>query len=383
MTETIKIVIPMAGLGTRLRPHTWSKPKQLISVAGKAVLDHVLGTLSTLPHPEDVELVNIVGYLGEQIEAHIRAHYPQMKSHYVVQEDPRGQSHAIHLARQYLSGPMLVVFADTLIETDLAFLSNEPAEAVAWVKAVPDPRRFGVAVLGENNRVKRLIEKPAEMDNNLAVVGFYYFRRSEDLVSAIEEQMRRDLQLKGEYFLADAVNIMLERGLRMRIEQVETWLDAGTSEALLETNRYLLENGRSNSPDALQSRDVVVIPPVFIHPTAEVTQSVIGPHVSLGAGCRVERSILRESILEDEAQVTDVILESSLIGRRARHPAPRRGGQRRRPDRGDFVTVYCLSSSAYTDQPLALEWQGARRCRAPGAQPLAHPAGNGFSGAHR
>lgn len=317
MTETMKIVIPMAGLGTRLRPHTWSKPKQLISVAGKAVLDHVLNTLTTLPHPEDIELVNIVGYLGEQIEAHIREHYPQMKSHYIVQEDPRGQSHAIHLAREHLHGPMLVVFADTLIETDLSFLAQEPAEAIAWVKAVPDPRRFGVAELGKNDWVVRLIEKPQEMDNNLAVVGFYYFQRAEDLVSAIEEQMRRNLQLKGEFFLADAVNIMLERGLRMRIEKVETWLDAGTSEALLETNRYLLDNGRSNSAEAIQRKDVVIIPPVFIHPTAEVSNSVIGPHVSLGACCRVERSILRDSILEDEAQVTDVILENSLIGRRA------------------------------------------------------------------
>jgi glucose-1-phosphate thymidylyltransferase len=235
----------------------------------------------------------------------------------VVQDDPRGQSHAIYLAREYLSGPMMVVFADTLIETDLSFLSGEPAQAVVWVKAVPDPTRFGVAVLDENDWVNRLIEKPTEMDNNLAVVGFYYFQSSEDLIAAIEEQMRRKQMIKGEYFLADAVNIMLERGLRMRIERVETWLDAGTPEAILETNRYLLENGRDNSPEALQRQDVVILPPVFIHPTAEVSHSVVGPHVSLGSGCRVERSILRDSILEDEAHVKDVILENSLIGRRA------------------------------------------------------------------
>ncbi len=317
MDETLKIVIPMAGLGTRLRPHTWSKPKQLISVAGKAVLDHVLSTFSTIPDQHNIELVNIVGYLGEQIEAHIRENYPEMRSHYVVQEDPRGQSHAIYLARDYLHGPMLMVFADTLIETDLSFLADEPAEAVVWVKPVPDPRRFGVAVLGEDDMVERLIEKPQEMHNNLAVVGFYYFKRAEDLLSAIEDQMARDLQLKGEFFLADAVNIMLERGLRMRTEKVETWLDAGTPEALLETNRYLLDNGRSNTPQADERQGVVIIPPVFIHPSAEITHSIIGPHVSLGACCRVESSILRNSILEDEAQVKDVILESSLIGRQA------------------------------------------------------------------
>jgi len=305
----------MAGLGTRLRPHTWSKPKQLISVAGKAVLDHVLDTLSTLRDHTDIELVNIVGYLGNQIEDHIREHYPHLKSHFVTQDDPRGQSHAIYLAREYLSGPMMVVFADTLIETDLSFLAEENAEAVVWVKPVPDPRRFGVAKVDEDGWVTNLIEKPQSMENNLAVVGFYYFERAEDLLSAIDEQMERDIALKGEYYIADAINIMLERGLRLRTQKVDVWMDAGTSQALLETNRYLLDNGRSNEAQAGIREEVVVIPPVFIHPTAEVVNSVIGPHVSLGAKCRVESSILRDSILEDEAKVTDVILEGSLVGR--------------------------------------------------------------------
>jgi glucose-1-phosphate thymidylyltransferase len=315
--QTLKVVIPMAGLGTRLRPHTWSKPKQLISVAGKAVLDHVLDMLQTLPHPENIELINIVGYLGEQIEAYLSERHPQLKAHYVLQENPRGQSHAIHLASQYLHGPMLMVFADTLIETDLSFLGNETADAVAWVKPVPDPRRFGVAEQGEDGWVRRLIEKPAEMSNNLAVVGFYYFKRSEDLIEAIETQMERNLALKGEYYLADAVNIMLERGLKMRTQSVDVWLDAGTPEALLETNRYLLENGRSNNAEAAERKGAVVIPPVFIHPTADIKHSIVGPHVSLGAGCRVENSIIQNSILEDEACVSGAILEGSLIGRRA------------------------------------------------------------------
>jgi glucose-1-phosphate thymidylyltransferase len=307
----------MAGLGTRLRPHTWSKPKQLVSVAGKAMIDHVIDSLSTLPDPENIELVNIVGYLGDQIEEYIREHYPHLKAHYVTQEDPRGQSHAIQLARQYLDGPALVVFADTLIETDLAFLSQEEAQAVAWVKPVPDPRRFGVAMLDHNGKVQRLIEKPEDLDNNLAVVGFYYFKDSSALLQAIDEQMERNLQLKGEFFLADAINIMLEHGLCMRAQKVETWLDAGTPEALLETNRYLLRNGLDNSRAVEQRQGVVINPPVFIHPTAQVTQSILGPYVSLGAGCQVENSIIRDSILEDEALATGVILENSLVGRRA------------------------------------------------------------------
>ena len=317
MENTLKVVIPMAGLGTRLRPHTWSKPKQLVSVAGKPVLDHVLDMLSTLSDPENVELINIVGYLGDQIEEHMTKCYPNIKSHFVIQEDPRGQSHAIYLAREYLTGPMMVVFADTLIETDLSNLSNETFDAIAWVKPVPDPRRFGVAVVDQQDKVTRLIEKPKETDNNLAVVGFYYFSSSEDLIAAIEEQMQQDLQLKGEYFLVDAINLMLAKGLTMRTEKVDVWLDAGTPEALLETNRYLLENGHSNGQEVSERSGVVINPPVYVHPSAELENCVIGPHASIGSGARVVSSIIRNSILEDEAQVLDVILESSLIGRRS------------------------------------------------------------------
>lgn len=317
MDTTLKIVIPMAGLGTRLRPHTWSRPKQLVSVAGKPMLDHVLDSLSTLPDPNNIELINIVGYLADQIEAHLHECFPHLKSYFVLQEDPRGQSHAIFLAKEYLDGPMLIVFADTLLELDLSILAGEEADAIIWVKQVSDPRRFGVAVINEDGWVTNLIEKPTSLENNLAVVGFYYFKNSADVLSAIEEQMRRGIQLHGEYFLADAVNIMLERGLQMRTEKVDVWLDAGTAETLLETNHYLLDNGHSNS-EALEGRtDIVVIPPVFVHPTAELETSIIGPHTSIGAGACVRNSIVRNSILEDYAQVTEVILTNSLIGRQA------------------------------------------------------------------
>ncbi|MCU0487428.1 MAG: sugar phosphate nucleotidyltransferase, partial [Anaerolineales bacterium] len=265
----------------------------------------------------NIELINIVGYLGDQIEEHVREEYPHIRAHFIVQENPRGQSHAIQLASQYLDGPMLVVFADTLLETDLSFLNDEPYDAVAWVKPVPDPRRFGVAVVNPAGQVTGLIEKPKDMENNLAVVGFYYFKNAADLLSAIDEQIERQIQLKGEFFLADAVNIMLEHGLKMRVEKVDTWLDAGTPEAILETNRYLLEHGSDNSAQSASREGVVLIPPVFIHPSATIRESIIGPYVSLGAGCMVEQSIIRDSILEDEACVTRIILENSLVGRRA------------------------------------------------------------------
>jgi glucose-1-phosphate thymidylyltransferase len=308
----------MAGYGTRLRPHTWSRPKQLISLANQTVLEHVLDTFDSLPDPDNVEYIFIVGYLGEKIEAFMKENYPNLKVRYVVQSEMRGQSHAIYLAKEYLGGPMLMVFADTLLETDLSFLENETSGAVAWVKAVPDPRRFGVVSLDSGGWVQRLIEKPGTLENNLAVVGFYYFRESADLIAAIEEQMQRGIQLKGEFFLADAVNIMLERGLRMRIEQVNTWLDAGTVDDVLSTNRYLLEHGHNNSNDVVKRPGVMVIPPVYVHPNTRLTNCIIGPNATIGPSCIVESSIVRNSILECEAHVTDVILENSLIGRETR-----------------------------------------------------------------
>ena len=315
--QTLKIVIPMGGYGARLRPHTWSRPKQLIRMAGKTVLDHVLDTFSTLPDSTDLEYIFIVGKMGEKIEAHMQAFHPECKVHYVEQSEMRGQSHAIYLARHLLNGPMLMVFADTLVETNLSFLAHESADAVAWVKAVPDPRRFGVAEVGKDGWVKRLIEKPTELDNNLVVVGFYYFKESSALIAAIEEQMRRDVKLKNEFFLADAVNILLEQGIQMRTQPVETWLDAGTAEDVLATNRYLLEHGHDNSAEAAARQDVVIIPPVYIHPSAVVDHSVIGPHAAIGADCHIQRCILRDSIVDDCTQVTEVVMEHSLIGREA------------------------------------------------------------------
>ena len=319
MAKILKVVIPMAGYGKRLRPHTWSRPKQLLSLAGKTVIEHVLDTFSTLPEGLKVEYVFIVGYLGDTIQTFMKEEHPEQVVHFVVQQEMRGQSHAIYLAKDYVDGPMIMVFADTLIETDLSFLDKEKNDIVAWVKPVPDPRRFGVAEVGKGQQVTRLIEKPKAMDNNLALVGFYYFKDGQDLIQAIEKQMEQKVQLKGEFFLADAINIMLEEdSCKMRTEKVNIWLDAGTFEAVLSTNNYLLDHGHDNSEKAAQRMGVNIIPPVYIHPEAEVESSVIGPYATIEAGCRILGSVIQNSIIEKNTQIEDVTLDNSMIGQNTR-----------------------------------------------------------------
>ncbi len=317
MTDSIKIVIPMAGYGSRMRPLTWSRPKPLLLVAGKTLLDHALDQFATLPGLKNSEYIFIISpNQGDQIQKHMAAAHPNKKVHFIVQEKMQGQSHALHLAEELLHGPFVMAFCDTLIETDLDFLKDEEADGVAWVKPMDDPRRFGVAELNSKGLAVKLIEKPQDFANNLVLVGFYYFRDGQELIRAIREQMRRNTSLKGEYFLADAINIMLERGMKLKVKQTDVWLDAGIPSAVLETNRYLLEKGYGTR-DTFSGEGVTLIQPVSIASGVVIKNSVIGPNVTVGRNCVIENVILRNSIIDAETSIRDLVIEGSLIGRNA------------------------------------------------------------------
>lgn len=311
----MKVIIPLAGFGKRMRPHTWSKPKPLLNVAGQPVLGHILDKLADLDVDVE-ELIFIVGWLGEQIEEYYTAAGYPYPARYVEQRELLGQAHAIWLAREHLTGPVFIIFVDTIFDADLGGLETSGLDSVLYVKEVEDPRRFGVTVLGEDGLVTRIVEKPDSFENRLAVIGVYYVHDAAWLLRAIEELMERDMQTKGEFYLADAYTLMIEQGARFGVRQVSVWEDCGTPQDVLKTNRFLLEHGRGNGSDAL-AVDSVIIPPVYIAPSAKIERSIIGPYVTIAEDSIVKQSIVRDSIIDEGAYIDDTMLDRSLIGKDA------------------------------------------------------------------
>ncbi len=304
------IILPVAGFGTRLRPQTWTKPKPLVSVAGKPMLEHVLDRVLPLG-PEKV--VFITGFLGEQIELWARDNL-DVPVAFVEQPEMRGQTDAILRTRDLVRGEALILFPDMLFEADFSPLRDVDADVVMFTKEVDDPSALGIAVV-EDGRIVRLVEKPQEPISNLAVIGIYYVRNMPDLFAAIEEQMRRGLSLKNEYFIADAIQLMIDGGAKVVPMPVTEWEDCGNAETLLSTNRYLLS--KQNAEVASRNGSAIVAPS-YIADDAVVENSVVGPFASIGPGVTVRHSLVRDSIVEERASISDALLDSSIVGRRAR-----------------------------------------------------------------
>ncbi len=303
------VILPVAGLGTRLRPQTWTKPKPLVSVAGKPMLEHVLDRVLPL---DPAKVVFITGFLGDQIESWARANL-DVPVAFVEQPEMRGQTDAILRTQDIVTGDALILFPDMLFEADFSPMRDVAADVVMFTKEVEDPSALGIAVV-EDGRIVRLIEKPQEPISNLAVIGNYYVRPMTDLYTPIEEQMRRGLSLKNEYFIADAIQLMIDAGARVVPMPVTEWEDCGNAETLLGTNRYLL---RKQNPDVSARDGSVVVAPSFVAADAVIDHSVVGPYASIGPGVTVRDSIVRDSIIEERAQISGALLDGSIVGRRA------------------------------------------------------------------
>lgn len=307
--ERVDVILPVAGFGTRLRPQTWTKPKPLVSVAGKPMLEHVLDRVLPLK-PE--QIVFITGFLGDQIETWARDNL-DVPVAFVEQREMRGQTDAILRARNVAQTDALILFPDALFEADFSALRGIDADVVMFTKEVDDPSALGVAVV-EGGRIVRLVEKPQKPVSNLAVIGIYYVRSMPDLYAAIEEQMRRGLSLKNEYFIADAIQLMIDGGANVIPMPVTEWKDCGNAETLLGTNRYLLQR-QGNVTDRRDGS--VIVAPSFVADDATIENSVVGPFASIGSKVSVRGSLVRDSIVEERAQISDALLDGSIVGRRA------------------------------------------------------------------
>jgi len=302
-------VIPVAGAGTRLRPHTITTPKALLSVAGKPILGHILDQIATLK-PERAVLVIGPGSHGDRLRAYA-ASRADLEVVCVVQEEPLGLGHAVARARDAVgAAPILILLGDTILKADLKrFVSGG---SKVGVKEVDDPRRFGVAEV-KDGRIVSLVEKPEHPTSNLALVGLYYLEDSRLLFQSLESLERTGKRTRGEIQLTDALAEMLARGADLRPFPVEGWYDCGETDALLETNRALLDV----SGNHVERTGVIIVPPVALDPSADVLHSVIGPHASIGARAHVRRSVVKNSIINDGATVEDVLLDLSVVGEEA------------------------------------------------------------------
>jgi len=326
----MKLVIPLAGFGSRMRPHTWTKPKPLINVAGKPFLGHLLDKFSRL-HIDEV--IIIYGWLGGQIQEYVEQNYSHYNPWFVEQAELKGQSHALWQAREHLTGDGIVVYVDTYFETDFSVLDCPDCDGVAFVKEVDDPRRFGVVELDDEGHITRFIEKPESVQNKKVVIGLYWIRDLEWLVRCTDLQMQSGQMLDKEYYLTGAYQLMVAQGAKLKTHTVDVWQDTGKPETTLQTNRYLLDHGFDNSAE-FSAEQAVIVPPCYIAPDARIESAVVGPYANVGTGAVIRNAIVRNSLIDAEAVVEDIFLEGSLIGGKARVK-----GEARRLNIGNSATA--------------------------------------------
>jgi len=305
----MKVIIPLAGKGTRLRPHTHVTPKPMLRVAGKPVMGYILEDLERLGTVE--QIVYITGHLKEKVEAYVHE-TSRIPAVFVEQAVQDGTAGAVALARAYVDQPVLIIFVDTVFDADLSVIERSDADGIIWTKEVEDYQRFGVVVTDADGYMTRIVEKPSEPISKRANIGLYYIRNWQLLYEGIEHVLRQPTN-KGEYYLTDAFQYMIERGARIQVIDVEGWYDAGKIDTLLDTNRVMLEKGRARKPSNLDP-SATIVEPVYIEDGVRVVNATIGPNVSIGAGTVIEGSTLRDTVVGSNATIERSALVNSLVG---------------------------------------------------------------------
>ncbi len=307
----MKAIIPVAGAGTKLRPHTYTQPKALIPLAGKTILSINVDQL----HEAGInEFIFIVGYLGEKIQDYIRTKYPHLTCHFIYQNERKGTAHAVDLSRQFVADDeVFIALGDTICEYNIQEMLDSPWSMLG-VKKVDDPRDFGVAEIDEDGFILRVVEKPSIPKSNMALVGLYKIKDSSLLFKCLSNIITNDIKSHNEFNLTDALECMITGGSKFKALKVENWFDCGRKESLLESNSILLQKFGGTIAESNKFENTIFIPPVSIAEGCDIKNSIVGPHVAIGENTIVHSSIIKESIIGSFSKLYDVMLDDSLIG---------------------------------------------------------------------
>ena len=305
----MKVIIPLAGKGTRLRPHTHITPKPMLKVAGKPVMAYILEDLERLGSVDQV--VYITGHLKEKVEEYTRKAF-SIPAVFIEQKVQDGTAGAVELARPYVDQPVLIIFVDTIFDADLSVIKTSDADGIIWTKEVEDYQRFGVVVTDADGHMTKIVEKPSTPISKRANIGLYYIKNWKLLYEGIDWTLKQPKN-KGEFYLTDAFQYMIDHGAKIKVIDVEGWYDAGEQGTLLETNRTILDKGRARRPTSVPA-GVTVIDPVYVEDDVTLAASTIGPNVSIGSGSRVEGSELRDTIVGTGTTISNSTLTGSMIG---------------------------------------------------------------------
>ena len=317
----MNIIIPMAGMGKRMRPHTLTIPKPLIPIGGKPIVQRLVEDIARVCPDRIDNIVFVTGHFGEDVEQRLLETAAQVGAtgHIRYQEEALGTAHAVYCGQEFLEGPTVIAFADTLFSAD--FKMDVQQDGIIWVKEVEDPSAFGVVTLDSEGYINGMVEKPNTFVSNLAIIGIYFVKNGLGLKTQIEYLLNNDLKTKGEYQLTDALENMRTQGARWATGAVTEWLDCGNKDATVYTNQRMLELIQRRetlvSTDA-QIIDSIIIPPCYIGSGARIEQSVLGPHASIGAHSHIRRSVLKNSIVQEHTSVQNVVLSDSMIGNHTR-----------------------------------------------------------------
>jgi len=312
----MKIIIPMAGRGTRLRPHTLTVPKPLVEIAGKSIVRRLVEDLAEAYGDSIEEVAFIIGDFGEAVEKELilLAESLGAKGSIYHQTEKLGTAHAILCAKESLSGNVIVAFADTLFKSDFSLDTTQ--ESVLWVQQIEDPSAYGVVTLDKEGYITEFVEKPSTFVSDLAIIGIYYFRDATMLKNELQYLLDNKIMDRGEYQITDALENMRQKGIKFRTHQIQEWLDCGNKDAVLYANERVLETKKNAGTIAsdLVLENATIVPPCFIDQGVVIKNSVIGPHVSISKNAVIESSIINKSIIQDHAIVKNVVTENSMLG---------------------------------------------------------------------